>query len=61
MDNNEWLNKKVRISLNNGLYYKGKVVDVGDDFVKIIDFRGTTVTISLNFIVVIQEWRENDQ
>ena len=58
MNIDEWVNKQVRISLKTGMYYKGKVLSSGEDFLKIRDFRDNIVFISLDQISIIQEWRK---
>jgi len=57
MNIDEWINKKVRISLKTGMYYKGKVLSAGEDFLKIRDFRDTIVFIRLDMITIIEGWR----
>ena len=59
---NEWIKKwegnKVRISLSSGMYYKGLVLSVGEDFIKIRDFRDKIVFIRLENITVVEGWEE---
>ena len=57
MNINEWINKKVRISLRSGLYYKGLVLSAGEDFLKIRDFRDTIVFVRIDMITIIEEWK----
>jgi len=56
MNIDEWIGKKVRISLKSGMYYKGLVLSSGDNFLKIRDFKDNTVFISLEFITIIEGW-----
>jgi len=53
---NEWKNKNARISLENGRYYKGFVLDVDDIFIKIRDFKGDIVFIRWDTITVVEGW-----
>jgi len=52
----EWVGKKARISLAPNRYYKGLVLSVGEDFLKIKDFKGTTVFIKWENITIIEGW-----
>jgi len=56
MDINEWIGKQVRVSLEGGKYYRGFALSVGEDFLKIRDFRDKTVFIRVNQITIIEEW-----
>jgi len=56
MNNDMWLGEKVKISLKSGMYYKGVVLSVGDDFFKLRDFKDTIVFIRIEHINVIEEW-----
>ena len=53
---NEWKNKNARISLENGRYYKGFVLDVDDIFIKLRDFKGDIVFIRWDTITVVEGW-----
>jgi len=57
MNIDEWVGKNVRISLKSGMYYKGKVLSAGDDFLKIRDFKDKIIFIRLEFITIIEGWR----
>ena len=50
-----YLSKYVKIDINSGYYYEGKVIDVGEDFLELIDKNGDRVTISLKNILLIKE------
>lgn len=58
MDINEWSGKKVRVSLKSGLYYKGLVLSIGDEFMKMRDFRDKIIFIRVDQITIIQGWEE---
>lgn len=54
----EWVGQKARISLSGGRYYKGLVLSVGEDFLKIRDFRDTIVFIKVENINIIEGWKD---
>lgn len=54
---NEWLNKKVKVSLSSGMYYKGLVLDEGDEWIKLRDIKDNVVFIKFDAISVIEEWK----
>ena len=57
MDMSEWVGEKVKVSLsNNKFYYKGTVLSVGEDFIKVRDFKDTIVLISIDKISIIEGW-----
>ena len=58
MDIGEWINKKARISLETGKYYKGLILSADDDFIKVRDFRDNIVFIRISQITIIEGWRE---
>lgn len=51
----EYLSKSVKVDLNSGWYYSGKVLEVNDSFLSLIDFKGNHVTIAIKDIVSIRE------
>ena len=44
-----------KIDLENGFYYKGKILSVGDDSLVLIDMNGKRVILALSVIVGIRE------
>jgi len=54
---NEWVGKKIRLSLDGGMYYKGLVLSCGEDFLKIRDFRDKIVFIRIENVNVVEEWK----
>ena len=50
-----YLSKVVKIDINNGYYYCGKVVAVDDRFLDLIDKNDKHVTISINDILNVRE------
>lgn len=54
---NEWVNKKVKVSLSNGMYYKGLVLSEGEDWIRLRDIKSNIVFIKFSAIDVIEEWR----
>jgi len=54
---NEWINKKARISLENGRYYKGLILDADEKFVKVKDFKDNIVLIRWTEITMIEGWK----
>lgn len=54
---NEWVNKKVKISLSNGTYYyKGLVLGEGKNWIKLRDIKNNIVFVKFSAIDVIEEW-----
>jgi len=51
----EWINKRVKIDLDNNQYYKGLVLSVGEDYISIRDINDKLVYISLKNIRSIKE------
>ena len=54
----EWINKKVKVSLSTGRYYKGLVLSEGEDYIRIRDINDNIVFIRFSAVDVIEEWRE---
>jgi small nuclear ribonucleoprotein (snRNP)-like protein len=54
---NEWVNKKVKVSLSNGMYYKGLVLSEGEDYIRLRDIKNNIVFIKFSAVDVIEEWR----
>ena len=52
---NDWINKRVKISLQNGFYYKGLVISEGDSYIKIRDIRDNLVFINFDAVISIEE------
>ena len=50
----EYINKEVKIDLDNGMYYRGKVLSVGNDYISIRDIRDKLVYINLKNVVSIK-------
>jgi len=55
MEVNEYINKKVKVDLDNGYYYKGLVLSFGDEFISIRDFNDKLVYINLKNVISIKE------
>jgi len=55
-EKNEWVGRRVRISLKSGMYYKGLVLSAGEEFIKIRDFKDNIVFIRWEFITIIEGW-----
>jgi len=55
MDVNKYLEKWVKIDLNNGFYYEGLVIGVDKDSISLKDKKGTFVDISIKTISFIRE------
>ncbi|MFA6201186.1 MAG: hypothetical protein WC679_12360 [Bacteroidales bacterium] len=47
--------KQCSVSIENGFYYKGKVLSVGEDYLIILDKVGKKVFLSLKTITRIEE------
>lgn len=46
--------KRVKIVLHNQQYYRGRIMSVGDDYVRIIDLNSKTVFIVLKEIGILE-------
>jgi len=56
MDFNVYLSKYVKVDIfSSGYYYEGKIIDVDDNFLRMIDKNNNNVTISINDIKNIRE------
>ena len=53
----EWINKKVKVSLSNGRYYKGLVLSEGENYIRLRDINNNVVYIKFDAVDVIEEWR----
>ena len=51
-----WINKKVKVSLSTGRYYKGEVLSEGEDYIRLRDIKDNLVFIKLSAVDVIEEW-----
>ena len=49
------INKKVKISLKNGMFYNGVVISQGDKYIRIRDIKNSIVFINLDIINVLEE------
>ena len=58
MDLNKYTGLKVKITLNNGYYYIGKVISADEDSLDLIDFKNNNVSIREDTISLIQEVKE---
>ena len=52
-----WSNKKVKVSLSTGRYYKGLVLSEGEDYIRIRDINDNIVFIKFSAVEVIEEWK----
>lgn len=55
MDFSGYLDKTVKIDLSSGYYYCGRVIDVDEKFMKLIDKNSSHVVVSINDIILIKE------
>jgi len=53
----DWINKRVKVSLCNGRYYKGEVLSEGEDYIRIRDINDNIVFIKFSAVDVIEEWK----
>jgi sRNA-binding regulator protein Hfq len=51
----EFVNKVVKIDLDNGFYFKGRVKSFGDDYVVIVDINDKLVYITRKNITNLRE------
>lgn len=54
----EYLGKICKVDLQNGFYYHGKILTIGDDSLIIKDKLGRRVVIAFSIIVKIEEVKE---
>lgn len=50
-----YLGRYVKVDISSGYYYEGKILDVGEDFLMMIDKRGKNVTIAISDILSVRE------
>lgn len=50
----KWINKKLKISLPNGYYYKGKCIEHEGDMITILDLKGNEVMLNLLQIATLE-------
>jgi small nuclear ribonucleoprotein (snRNP)-like protein len=50
----EYINKEVKVSLQNQIYYRGKVLSAGEDYIKIRDIKDKIVFINLKNIISME-------
>ena len=55
MDVKEYIGKKVKIDLDNGIFWAGVVLSSGEDYIKIRDKNDKLVFIVLKNVVSIRE------
>ena len=55
MEVSEYVNKRVKVDIDNGFYYTGIVLSCGEDYIKIRDKRDKLVLISLKNVISIVE------
>jgi hypothetical protein len=55
VDMSEYKNKKVKIDLDNGFYYSGLVLTLGEDYISIRDKNDKLVFVNIKNIVSIRE------
>ena len=48
------IGKKVRIVLKNGFYYKCVIDDVGEDYIKVTDLRGSRIVLAISEVTVLE-------
>lgn len=56
-DNNDYKNligRQVKIVVTNGWYYKGVILSVGKDYLRLRDFNDKTCMINLNAISMLE-------
>lgn len=55
MDFSVYLSKCVKVDVSSGYYYSGKIVDVDERFLSMIDKNNRSVTIAISDILNIRE------
>ena len=51
----KYVGKKVKLSLENGFWYKAKIINVNEDTIDFIDIRGHYVSVHPKTIMMIEE------
>lgn len=54
----QYVGKQVKLSLENGFWYKAKIISVNIDSVTFIELKGNTVSVHPSVIMVIEEVSE---
>lgn len=57
----KYLGKIVRLTLVNGFYFKGKVIDVDKTSLSLIDIRNNNVTLSPENIILIEDAKDGSK
>ncbi len=55
MDYSNYLNCLVKINISSGYYYKGKVLEVGEQQIKILDIKNKIVILNTSSIISCEE------
>lgn len=51
----EYVGKEVKIDLDNKMYYRGIVLSVGEDYIKLRDIKDKLIFINLKNVVSMRE------
>ncbi len=51
----QYVNKHVKLVLDNGFWYKAKIIEVNENSVTFIELKGKTVSVHPSIIMMIEE------
>ena len=52
---NQYLGKNVKLTLNNGFWYKAKITNVGEHSITFIELKGRIVSVEPSAVQLIEE------
>ena len=52
---NQYLDKSVKLTLNNGFWYKAKIINVSEHCITFIEMKGRTVSVEPSAVQLIEE------
>lgn len=51
----QYLDKRVKITLSNGFWYRAKIIKVSENTVQLIEERGRIITVTPEAITILEE------
>jgi len=52
---NEYIDQQVLLTLQNGFWYKAKIISVSEEAIVFIELKGRKISVSPNQVVMIEE------
>ncbi len=52
---NQYMNKEVKLTLDNGFWYKAKIIEVHEESITFIELKGNYVSVHPKTIIMIEE------